>query len=118
MQRGQLEGVPLDATEATYTSMLRSVGEEVQLGQLEDAPIQVNAEEQMVIVYQVDEEDDGQLARKRRAVNSRAGPKQKAKRDWVQLLCPALHDGDSGELGQVGELGQADQVVVNAWGCQ
>ena len=52
---GQLESVPLDASEKIYSSMLRSVDEEAELGQLEDAPSQANTQGQSQIIAYADD---------------------------------------------------------------
>ena len=110
MQRGQLKEVPLDTSEKTYASMLRTVGEEAELGQLEDAPQQANPQANWQIVMHFDEDFDPPPAPKRRAGN-RAGAKQKAKRDWVNLMCPGLHDGETGELWQGQAVGQPPEML-------
>ena len=109
VQRGQLEGVPLDASEKIYSSMLRSVDEEAELGQLDDAPSQANTQGQSQIIAYADEDFDPPAPKRRQG--QRARPKQQAKRDWVSSLCPSLHDAEAGQDGQGEALGQQEEML-------
>ena len=106
---GQLESVPLDASEKVYSSMLRPVDEEAELGQLEDAPSQANPQAHLPIISYVGE--DFSLPAPKRRRGQRARPKERAKRDWVSTLCPSLHDAEAGQDHQGQAVGQQEEML-------
>ncbi len=122
--RGQLTGVPLDASEDTYAAIIKATGQHGQQVSLEDQDDSANSGDDMIVLF--DHAAPARPAKRSAKQAPNRGAKRSKQLDWVVALCPAL-DGPQqfpvltdapalqhGQHGQQGEEVQALQDVASS----